>query len=178
LASTARPRIVPECGSSPLSVKVEAAVVAIIGLVLKLDFHLGAGAARGAVALGLEEQGFGGIEGEIDRIERVDRGEQRGIGALARTTRLPTSTRRSEMRPEMGARTWVIPYPARGRVRGPGRRPARPRRPEGGRAAIDLACRNRLVARKAARARQIERASASVLRAEATLAEASASAAR
>jgi hypothetical protein len=129
--------------------EIEPALPAEIAFVLQADFDLAAALAFGAIALGLQEQRFGGIKGEVDRIERVDRGQQRGIGRVRPETRLPTSIRRSETRPVIGARTTVnstLSASCRTRVGG-GSAPAPPAT---GRAGIDFGRRNRFVAGQAA----------------------------
>ena len=61
--------------------------------------------ARGGGALVGQVVGLRHVEDEVDRVELDDGGQQRRW----RRTRLPTSTRRSEMRPLNGALTWVKP---------------------------------------------------------------------
>ena len=61
---------------APLSVKSSVPCQRVIGLVLQADFDRRAPVE--ALAARLEEQGFRPVELEIDRIHRVDRGQQRG----------------------------------------------------------------------------------------------------
>jgi hypothetical protein len=62
--------------------EVEPALPIIGGLVLQADFgDLTGRASRLARTRRLEEQGFRHVEREIERIERVDRGQQRLVGA-------------------------------------------------------------------------------------------------
>src|SRR3546814_10557169 len=64
--------------------EIDAALPAIAAFVLQPDLDLLPGcAAVLPVALGLEEQRLRTVEGKIDRIERVDRGEQGAACPLA-----------------------------------------------------------------------------------------------
>jgi hypothetical protein len=56
----------------------------MVGLVLQTDLDRRRRAAGSRRPLGLEEQGLGTVEAEIDRVERVDRGEQRTARPFAR----------------------------------------------------------------------------------------------
>jgi hypothetical protein len=62
--------------------EVQLAVPAIGRLVLEADLYVGGVLVLGLLALGLEEQRFGGIEREVDRADGIDRGQQRGAGAV------------------------------------------------------------------------------------------------
>ena len=63
--------------------EVQPAMPAIVRLILKLDLHCGLRRSALARPASLEEQSLGSIEGEVDRIERVDGREQRSFGSVA-----------------------------------------------------------------------------------------------
>ncbi len=67
----------------PIVGEVEIALPTVAGLVLKLDLDGGRCGAGTPGTLGLEVERLGAVKGEIDRIERVDRGQHRAARAFA-----------------------------------------------------------------------------------------------
>ena len=109
----------------PLSVKSSRAVPAIVGLVLEPDLGHLRRRARLPLARGLEVQRFRHVEREVDRVERVDRGQQ-GAAVAARADQIagidpPVGDAAADRRADLGEldveRTRLDPRLRRGQRR-------------------------------------------------------------